>query len=271
MSQVPSKPFHKPRAPPAAPLHLVDPNQTSSYPSVSPQSWDTLFTVQAQEERCRFLEHQLAAERQVQAGYLEESSVMQQTFEALSMAAAQNRKDLEQEKARASRAEKKAQESERQRLKLENLLEEEREKMRRVEDKLKVLEGSIKSEGLAVRQLDSLARRRYENQWDLLTRLARSPEPMLSFKDIPWPTFNIPQRPEDITRKEVQRFVEASQAVKSGKFGRKVTKEWLLVWHPDKFCGRWLPHVIESERLLVQRGTSIVTQLLNDIMNETKG
>ncbi|KAG8733037.1 hypothetical protein FRC10_000467 [Ceratobasidium sp. 414] len=270
MSQVHKKSAYKLHTPPTTPPKPVDQTQ----PPLSLQSWDALFTIQAQAERCRFLEHQLSIERQAQAGFLEESNMMRQTLQALSTTAKQNRKDLEQEMARAARAEKRAQESERQRLKLENLLEEEREKKQRAEDKMKTLKDGLKSEGaLAVRQLEAVACGRYKNQWDLLMRLARSlnEKPMLSFKDIPWPTFNLSLQPEDITKKEVQRFVEASQASRPEKFKRRVTKEWLLVWHPDKFCGRWLPHVVEPERLLVQRGTSIVAQLLNDIMSETKG
>jgi hypothetical protein len=31
---------------------------------------------------------------------------------------------------------------------------------------------------------------------------------------------------------------------------------------------RWLAYVVESDRLLVQQGASVIAQLLNDILNE---
>ncbi|KAG8693079.1 hypothetical protein FRC09_010758 [Ceratobasidium sp. 395] len=128
-----------------------------------------------------------------------------------------------------------------------------------------------KENGLEARQLEAAASERYKWQWELFARLAHSSsaEPVLSFKNIPWPTFNLLLRPEDITKKEIRRFIEVLSASQPEKFKRKV-KEWLLVWHPDKFCGRWLPYVLESDRALVQQGTSVVTQLLNDIMNEAE-
>ncbi|KAG8693054.1 hypothetical protein FRC09_010782 [Ceratobasidium sp. 395] len=126
-----------------------------------------------------------------------------------------------------------------------------------------------KGNGLEARHLEAAASERYKRQWELLARLARlsTAEPTLSFENIPWPTFSLLVKPENITKNEIKRFIEVSSASQPEKFKRKV-KELLLVWHPDKFCGRWLPYVLKSDRLRVQQGASIVTQLLNDIMNQ---
>ncbi|KAG8773309.1 hypothetical protein FRC12_002584 [Ceratobasidium sp. 428] len=237
MSRILHQSSYKPHTPPATPS--PSPNQSASISS-PPQSLDPLFTIQAQAERCRFLEHQLAAERQAQAGFIEESKVMQQTFQALSMAATQTQKQLEKERARASRAERRVQECENQQAELLILLEEERAKVESVNHKMGVLKGKLEKEGgLEARQLKAVAIERCKHQWDLFIRLVRSSntEPMLSFENIPWPTFSLLLKPEDITKKEIERFIEALSASQPEKFKRKV-KELLLVWHPDKFCGR---------------------------------
>ncbi|KAG9103174.1 hypothetical protein FRC06_011874 [Ceratobasidium sp. 370] len=113
---------------------------------------------------------------------------------------------------------------------------------------------------------------RYRNRLDLSTRLARSLEvPVLNCSDIPWPAFNIPPKPEDITDEGIWGFVDASLALQPAiSCRKKMLKARLFVWHPDRFCGRKLSYVVESERELVQRGISTIARLLNDIMNKTE-
>ncbi|KAG9126533.1 hypothetical protein FRC07_003074 [Ceratobasidium sp. 392] len=234
MSQILCPSPYTPHTPPTTPPRLPDNHYTASEPS--PQSLDPMFTIQAQAERCRFLEHQLATERQAHARFREESKMMQHNFQALSTAATQARRELEQEKSRVVAAEKRARMSEQQKAELQDLLDGERVKVATVEHKLKMaLENRPKSGGEELaRQLELAAIQRCKNQWELFGRLVRLSvkESILGFKDIPWPTFNLPLKPEDIAKKEIQRFIEASS---TEELRRKWIKGWLLVWHPDKF------------------------------------
>jgi hypothetical protein len=200
--------------------------------------------IQDQAKDYHRLSQEFAALQQAHNASIGDCTMMRQDFEALSMSAAQIQRDLMLERLRTVKAETRLFESQRECRKAEGQLELEREKIRRAEETIKRLEGMMGMQGAqSAGVLEAAAYVRYRSQWDFMRRLAGSSQaqvqgPVFKFSDVPWPMFRLPATPEDITKGEVQRFLRASPGSKTEKSTRKVVKEWLLVWHPDKFCGR---------------------------------
>ncbi|QRV92548.1 hypothetical protein RhiJN_20566 [Ceratobasidium sp. AG-Ba] len=184
-------------------------------------------TVQAQAELCISLERQLAVERQANA----EVMALHATIQTLTQTAEMIERELAREKARADWAENRARECER----LERMLYDEQNTCQELGEEAKALREKI--ERIEGKQSDA-SHDEYRRQWSLMTRLKPILDesgPILEFEDIPWPTFNHPNTPEEITKEEVVKFIQASSP---SKLNRKVTKDHMLIWHPDKFCGR---------------------------------
>lgn len=116
----------------------------------------------------------------------------------------------------------------------------------------------------------------YETRWDALaTSTARTtssrphavaplPKP-LSFRDIPWPLFQVPKSPALITPHNVAAFL-LSPTHSAQKTRRERLRCALLLWHPDKFEGRYLDRVRESERDAVQEGVKAVARCLHELL-----
>ncbi|KAG9126536.1 hypothetical protein FRC07_003077 [Ceratobasidium sp. 392] len=119
-------------------------------------------------------------------------------------------------------------------------------------------------------QKESAAWSRYTDQWELFKRfaLAVGPNPggVLRFEDLPWPMLSSPASPSMITRDEVAAFLYSSSG--PGQPLKARIRECLLIWHPDKFSGRWMKLVLEKDRARVIEGVSAVTRAGNEIMAE---
>lgn len=122
------------------------------------------------------------------------------------------------------------------------------------------------------------ARDDYETRWDTLLSTSETTGQPLTFRDIPWPchaaysTFDGQQFSlDDLTIGSVSEFLfysaeeptEVTQKIKA-------VRETLLRFHPDKFEGRVMNRVSETERVKVQEGVGIVVRTLNELMRTTK-
>jgi hypothetical protein len=118
----------------------------------------------------------------------------------------------------------------------------------------------------------------YETRWDVLLSTDETDGRPLTFRDIPWPChlaysnsdghhFSL----DDLTVNSISGFLfrstkeptEATQKI-------KMIRETLLRFHPDKFEGRVMGKVSESERAKVQEGVGIVVRTLNELMRTAK-
>ncbi|KZV86431.1 hypothetical protein EXIGLDRAFT_622007, partial [Exidia glandulosa HHB12029] len=98
----------------------------------------------------------------------------------------------------------------------------------------------------------------------------------LSFASVPWPVHPQPASADDLTLEAVAAFLLSDTL--PGQYGEKPKKqrlkEALLLWHPDRFEGRWLPLVRADfdggddakERETVQTAVGIVARHLNQLM-----
>ncbi|KAL1407005.1 hypothetical protein Q8F55_006418 [Vanrija albida] len=101
----------------------------------------------------------------------------------------------------------------------------------------------------------------------------------LRFDDIPWPVYRA--RPEgdyelllgldDLTIENVRSFLFAlaDDEAKDGKATearRKVLRDAIRLFHPDRFYGRALPRVRENDRERVREGVEKVSRLINDLL-----
>ncbi|KAF8606773.1 hypothetical protein BDV93DRAFT_604113 [Ceratobasidium sp. AG-I] len=129
------------------------------------------------------------------------------------------------------------------------------------------------SERLSRDQLrESTAWAKYSTQWEIFKRFslvvgASAAGTALRFEDIPWPTLTPPTSPSMITRTEVEGLLFSSFS-DPGKPLKTKIRDCLLMWHPDKFSGRWMRFVIEADRGRVAEGVSAVARALNDAMIE---
>jgi len=107
---------------------------------------------------------------------------------------------------------------------------------------------------------------KYETQW---ASLAASSEP-LRFTDIPWPVHlpSGPNKPEDITTKEITRFL-LSTSHSQNQSRKDRIRNGQLRWHPDRFQ-RVMRRVNEEDKGMVVDGVGIVARCLNDMMAREK-
>lgn len=107
---------------------------------------------------------------------------------------------------------------------------------------------------------------KYETQW---ASLAASSEP-LHFTDIPWPVHlpSGPTKPDDITAKEISRFL-LSPLHSQNQSRKDRIRNGQLRWHPDRFQ-RVMRRVREEDKGMVVDGVGIVARCLNDMMAREK-
>ena len=118
----------------------------------------------------------------------------------------------------------------------------------------------------------------YKTRWEKLLSTGETTGQPLTFRDIPWPCHAVYSAsdghdfsPDDLTVNSISEFLfrsakeptEATQKI-------KMIRETLLRFHPDKFEGRVMSRVSESERAKVQEGVGIVVRTLNELMRTTK-
>ncbi|KAI5119313.1 hypothetical protein M0805_004557 [Coniferiporia weirii] len=105
---------------------------------------------------------------------------------------------------------------------------------------------------------------RYERLW------ARLSSPLtettaLGFASVPWPMLTAPSAPGDITAEGISAFLFHEDRTTAAR--KRVVKEELLRWHPDKFAVRVLGRVVDPvEHEHVSAGADIVSKVLTGLM-----
>ncbi|KAF8606772.1 hypothetical protein BDV93DRAFT_505685 [Ceratobasidium sp. AG-I] len=147
----------------------------------------------------------------------------------------------------------------------------ERERANRAEDQR--FQQAVKDK--ATRQLlheqqELIAWSRYNSQWKLLKRISAISETgcLFRFEDFPWPTVVLPATPSMITTEEVSAFLFSGPALEEGQTIKSRIKDCLLTWHPDKFSGKWMRYVLDSDRARVCEGIEAVTRAGRKVLEE---
>ncbi|KAI9429198.1 hypothetical protein H4582DRAFT_1797880, partial [Lactarius indigo] len=85
----------------------------------------------------------------------------------------------------------------------------------------------------------------------------------LGFSDIPWPLFCVATSAADITPAHVQEFLchPQRESVQSVGLAKTIRSE-MLRWHPDKFNGKVLNEVMESDREAVREAAGEIARIL---------
>lgn len=126
------------------------------------------------------------------------------------------------------------------------------------------------------------ARADYSDRWARLQ--ASAPAGLtLSFATVPWPVHPPPSSADDLTPDAIAAFLLADSRSGSGsaageKPKKQRLKEALLLWHPDRFEGRWLPLIRadgpgetdDSERERVRAAVGVVARHLNQLMESLR-
>ncbi|KAG8705671.1 hypothetical protein FRC08_001523 [Ceratobasidium sp. 394] len=112
---------------------------------------------------------------------------------------------------------------------------------------------------------------RYTSQWNKLQGTGapgkQATDAILYFSNIPWPTVRSPRRPEDISKEAVAALV-LSPSHSPEKSTKARLRELLLLWHPDKFVGRWMTYVVPADREDVTEGVMAVARIANELLAE---
>lgn len=92
--------------------------------------------------------------------------------------------------------------------------------------------------------------------------------PPLTFMALPWPTYPPPSVPSSLTKQNISSFL-LSPSHSIDKTRKQRLREALLDYHPDRFVGRYLELVENSQRRLVEEGVGNVVRALNALLEET--
>lgn len=112
---------------------------------------------------------------------------------------------------------------------------------------------------MTAQQAWDLYERRWQTAWD------ESDDGDLTFASIPWPMHPQPLSPTELDGAQVRAFI-LSPSHSQNKGHKQRLREQLLRFHPDRFEGRWLSRVRESDRAAVQQGVNMVARFLNDAL-----
>lgn len=112
---------------------------------------------------------------------------------------------------------------------------------------------------------------RYTVQWAKLQGTGapgkKTTDAILYFSNIPWPTVRAPRGPDDITKEAVAALV-LSPSHSPDKNAKARLRELLLLWHPDKFVGRWMSFVVPADQEDVTEGVMTVARIANELLAE---
>lgn len=105
----------------------------------------------------------------------------------------------------------------------------------------------------------------YELRWSALS-VASSTQP-ITFRNIPWPLLRVPNGPESVTPQAVGAFL-LSPLHSQDKSRKERLRSAMLRWHSDKFEGRWMARIDESERAMVKEAVGAVARSLTELMTK---
>jgi len=139
---------------------------------------------------------------------------------------------------------------------------------------------------ISPREREKKERERYSSRWNNLLSNSNQKdtntdsdsdniiETELSYTDIPWPIYG----KSKLEKKSVSLFLSnlallpIQGGIRSGKEGReaerKILREAIRNFHPDRFLSKVLPRVREGERDKVKEGMEICSRVLTDLIME---
>ncbi|CUA69193.1 hypothetical protein RSOLAG22IIIB_08324 [Rhizoctonia solani] len=88
----------------------------------------------------------------------------------------------------------------------------------------------------------------------------------VTFYDIPWPILGQAASFHDLTNKNISAFL-LSPHHSQDKSPKARLRAAILIWHPDKFVQKVLPHIAESHRQAVSAGVEIVARIVTELIS----
>lgn len=88
----------------------------------------------------------------------------------------------------------------------------------------------------------------------------------LTFYDIPWPVLGQANSFHDLTNQNIAAFL-LSPLHSQGKSPKARLRAAILIWHPDKFAQKVLPHVAESHRPAVVAAVNVVARIVTELIS----
>ena len=110
-------------------------------------------------------------------------------------------------------------------------------------------------------------REHYRARWTAITNVGGEvEETRIGFNDIPWPVY---YTTKGLDKAKIREFM-ADLAKEAGVEVKKVLREGIRQFHPDRFFGRILPRTREDERDKVREGVENCTRAINDLLAEAR-
>ncbi|KAG9050187.1 hypothetical protein FS837_007085 [Tulasnella sp. UAMH 9824] len=108
----------------------------------------------------------------------------------------------------------------------------------------------------------------YEDRWKAMHE-GQFPQPghTLSLSDIPWPVVGSIRSVNELDSGRFEGFLlyDGAAAIVPAKVLKQRVRDAMLRFHPDRFEGRWIHHVLESDRAAVKEGVGRVIRFLNEV------
>ena len=110
-------------------------------------------------------------------------------------------------------------------------------------------------------------REHYRARWAAITNVGGEiEEAQIGFNDIPWPVY---WTSKGLEKTKIREFM-GDLAKEAGVEVKKVLREGIRQFHPDRFFGRILPRTREDERDKVREGVESCTRAINDLLAEVR-
>lgn len=117
-----------------------------------------------------------------------------------------------------------------------------------------------------VRDSKTLARERYISIWQSLAGDAEAQQVNMRYTDIPWPVYSAAKL-VPLEKAQIREFL-FDLAKCSRQPEKKILRDAIRIFHPDRFFGRFLHRVRDSERERVKEGVEICSRVINDLAAE---
>ncbi|CAE6399057.1 unnamed protein product [Rhizoctonia solani] len=88
----------------------------------------------------------------------------------------------------------------------------------------------------------------------------------LTFYDIPWPILGQANAFQDLTNASIAAFLLSPHHSRD-KSPKARLRAAILIWHPDKFAQKVLPHVAESHRQAVLAAVNVVARIVTELIS----
>jgi hypothetical protein len=107
---------------------------------------------------------------------------------------------------------------------------------------------------------------RYDDAWNTLKNDNIVIPHLINFVQIPWPVLAHITRPDQITYAAVEKFV--FHPLRDPKSPKDRLRVEMLRWHPDKFNGKVLSHVMADQIDVVREASGHVARILTQMMTK---